>query len=146
MDPEIINWAHKFKSLIDGKHQFARAIDASTRHLIQHVIGRSPQPPTPASVEYKPSKEALKVDLQAFTDAVFRVLSRPPPPPIDEAVARTFKSSTATIEKTLAAHTKALEIIMGQSTEQMAHTTRVVEPLNRVAVVVENIDKNVASL
>ena len=52
-----------------------------------------------------------------------------------------------TIERTLVAHTKALEVlIMGQSTKLMAHTTRVVEPLNRVAAVVENIDKNVATL
>src|ERR1035438_10324275 len=142
MDPEIISWAYKLKSLIDGKHQFARAIDASTRQLIQLVIGQSKPPADTKEPPYAPTKEAFQADLLTFAHAIFRQLSKPPPP-IDEAVARTFKSSTAIIERTLAAHTKALEtFIIGQSTKLMAHTTRAVEPLNRVAIVVENIDKN----
>ena len=89
----------------------------------------------------------MKVDLQAFADAIFRVLLRPPPPPIDKAVAQTVKSSTTTIERTLAAHTKAVEVlIIGQSTKLIVHTTRVIEPLNHIATIVENINKNVINL
>ena len=87
----------------------------------------------------------MKVDLQAFVDTIFRVLLRPPP--INEAIARTVKSSTTTIKRTLTAHTKALKVlIIGQSTKLIVHTIRVVEPLNRVTAIIENINKNVVNL
>jgi hypothetical protein len=136
MDPEIISWAYKLKSLVDGKHQLARAIDASTRQLIHHVISQSPQPTTLVSAqEYRPSKEALKMDLQAFANAVFRQLSKPPlPPPIDVA-------------KALRAHTTALDkTIMAQTARLMAHSTQLSEPISHVVAVVENIDKNVVGI
>ena len=70
MDPDIVRWAYKLQSLVDSKHQFARAIDASTRQLIQLIIGQS-KPPADKEPPYAPTKEAFYANLLTFAYTVF---------------------------------------------------------------------------
>jgi len=91
---------------VDSKHQFARAIDASTRQLIQLVIGQSKPPADQKEPPYAPTKEAFQADLLAFAHAVFRQLSKPPPPPTD--IAKALKAQATTISRIMDGHASRL--------------------------------------
>jgi hypothetical protein len=86
-DPSLCEQAKRFQSLLDRKHVRARAIDHSTRQLVQLVLAgqaaqasTSTSTPAPTKV-YDPTNEALQADLQAFARRIFFLLNKPPPTP-----------------------------------------------------------------
>ena len=78
MDSDIVCWAYKLQSLVNSKHQYARTIDASTRQLIQLVIGQSKPPTNKKEPPYALIKEAFHADLLTFAYTIFQQLSKPP--------------------------------------------------------------------
>jgi len=122
MDSDVVCWAYKLQSLVDSKHQYARAIDASTRQLIQLVIGQSKPPADKKEPLYAPTKEAFQADLLTFANAIFRQLSKPPPP---TDTAKALKAHIATIDKIVGEHTGRLAEHMDQyhiqSMERFSH-------------------------
>ena len=144
MDTDIICWAYKFQSLVDGKHQFGRAINALTKQLIQQIIGQSTPP---ARELYTPSKEAFQADLLNFRNALFRQLSKPPAPPhppsaddIAAAVAKAIKPPLP-VETAI---TKAVNIAVTNAvnTAVKSQTTT----LNSIASFTKNINKNIVNI
>jgi len=104
MDSDVVCWAYKLQSLINSKHQYARAIDASIRQLIQLVIGQS-KPPADKEPLYAPTKEAFQADLLTFANAIFRQLLKPPPP---TDIAKALKAHVAIVDKIVGEHTGRL--------------------------------------
>ncbi|RKF72916.1 hypothetical protein GcM3_096025 [Golovinomyces cichoracearum] len=82
MDTKIHTLAEKFNYLIESKHQYARAIDALTRQLVQLIISQSIAPASADSkkISYSPTKENFQVDLYTFAHLIYRQLTSPPPP------------------------------------------------------------------
>jgi len=110
MDSDIVRWAYKLQSLVENKHQFARAIDASTKQLIQLVISQSKPLADAKEPPYAPTKEAFQADLLTFANIVFRQLSRPPP--VD--IANALKAHTRAIDKIMGGHAGRLADHMDQ--------------------------------
>jgi hypothetical protein len=133
-DTSLCEQAKRFQSLIDRKHVRARAIDHSTRQLVQLVLAgqaaqASASTPAPVTKAYDPTNEALQADLQAFARRIFFLLNKPPPTP---PPAPTLKQ----IDASLLAQTRAFNKRM-DAVENQLHTLWGLS---------ENIDENVKGL
>ena len=109
MDSDIVCWAYKLQSLVNSKHQYARTIDASTRQLIQLVIGQSKPPADKKEPPYAPTKEAFHADLLTFAHAVFRQLSKPP-----TDITKALKAHVTRIDRVMEEHAARLAGHMDQ--------------------------------
>jgi hypothetical protein len=112
MDEEVIHVAYKLKFLIDSKHQYARAIDASTRQLIQLVIGQQPWDKKKKAPTYTPTKEAFQADLLSFANTIFQQLSKPPHESID--IKKAFQEQEVKIDQIVEAHMTSLADVIAE--------------------------------
>ena len=109
MDSDIVCWAYKLQSLVDSKHQYARTIDASTRQLIQLVIGQSKPPADKKEPPYAPTKEAFHADLLTFAYTVFWQLLKPP-----TNITKALKAHVTRIDRVMEEHAARLAGHMDQ--------------------------------
>jgi hypothetical protein len=142
MDPELVRQARQFQSLLDSKHSFGRAIDASTRQLVQLIIVSAP-----ASMKepYNPTKEAFQADLHRFAQRTFVQLAKPLPAPTSSISTKALlDAQTKTLEASLLAQTRALKA------QAKALDDRILElwngPVQRTLQVVENTEDMVVDL
>jgi hypothetical protein len=129
--------------LLDSKHSFGRAIDASTRQLIQLIIA-SASAPASAKEPYNPTKEAFQADLHRFAQRTFVQLSKPSASAPSISTKALLDTQTKTLEASLLAQTRALKA------QAKALDDRILElwngPVQRTLQVVENTENIVVDL